>query len=123
MRLFSHNLLKCNIRGVEEGYPLKIEATEVEVQESEYNPYFIKSVFPKLEWSALREAATALQVADGLPEECTLEMLDNEEFSKRLHHILLEVIVVEGHLICPETGRRFPINGGIPNMLLREDEI
>ena len=31
--------------------------------------------------------------------------------------------VLEGALICPETGRRFPITGGIPNMLLNEDEV
>lgn len=30
--------------------------------------------------------------------------------------------VEEGQLICPESGRRFPIQKGIPNMLLNEDE-
>jgi multifunctional methyltransferase subunit TRM112 len=28
-----------------------------------------------------------------------------------------------GHLVCPDTGRRFPINDGIPNMILHEDEL
>lgn len=31
MRLITHNMLKCNIRNVENGYPLKVEASEVEV--------------------------------------------------------------------------------------------
>jgi hypothetical protein len=26
-------------------------------------------------------------------------------------------------LVCPETGRKFPVNKGIPNMLLHEDEV
>lgn len=33
-----------------------------------------------------------------------------------------QVDVEEGALICPETGRRFPIVKGIPNLLLNEDE-
>lgn len=40
-----------------------------------------------------------------------------------VHHALFEVEVVEGELICPETGRKFPIKKGIPNMLCNEDEV
>ena len=40
-----------------------------------------------------------------------------------LHKILFDIHVHEGNLICPESGRRFPIKDGIPNMLLHEDEI
>lgn len=47
----------------------------------------------------------------------------NEDFLKKVHHILLEVEVINGELLCPESGRKFPINDGIPNMLLNEDEI
>ena len=38
MRLIAHNMLKCNIRGIENGYPLKIEHEKVEVVEYEYSP-------------------------------------------------------------------------------------
>lgn len=34
-----------------------------------------------------------------------------------------QVHVVKGALVCPKSGRRFPINNGIPNMLLHEDEV
>ena len=34
-----------------------------------------------------------------------------------------QVEVIEGELECPESGRRFPVEEGIPNMLLREDEV
>ena len=58
-----------------------------------------------------------------LPEKITDEMIENVEFLKVLHHVLLEIVVVEGQLICPESGRIFPISQGIPNMLLNEDEV
>ena len=50
-------------------------------------------------------------------------MQDDEEFLKIMHRILLEYEIEEGELICPETGRSFPISKGIPNMLLQETEI
>ena len=31
--------------------------------------------------------------------------------------------MIEGTLECPESHRKFPINKGIPNMLLNEDEV
>jgi len=60
---------------------------------------------------------------EGLPESVSEEMLKGDEsFLRAFHHALLEVEVQEGALICPETGRRFPITKGIPNLLLNEDE-
>ena len=58
-----------------------------------------------------------------LPE--SLESTENldEELLKKLHMILLDIHIVEGHLICPDTGRRFKVSNGIPNMILHEDEI
>lgn len=47
----------------------------------------------------------------------------DEAFLRLTHKLLLDVHVTEGALICPETGRRFPIHEGIPNMLLHEDEV
>lgn len=51
------------------------------------------------------------------------EAATDEEFLQRLHHVLMEVDVTEGTLVCPETGRQFPISNGIPNMLLEENEV
>ena len=34
MRLITHNMLKCNIRGVTEGYPLILEADNIQIDES-----------------------------------------------------------------------------------------
>jgi multifunctional methyltransferase subunit TRM112 len=63
--------------------------------------------------------------AEGLVEldAYNTESLNDEEFLKRLHIVLLEVEIIEGELICPETGRKFPISNGIPNMLVNDDEV
>jgi multifunctional methyltransferase subunit TRM112 len=89
---------------------------------SEFNADFISRIIPRLEWDAVLAAAEKIGDPD-LPKN--LADVDNksDEFLQKLHHILLEVDIVEGHLECPETGRQFPINDGIPNMLLNEDEV
>ncbi|KAI0988868.1 hypothetical protein GJ496_007563 [Pomphorhynchus laevis] len=47
---------------------------------------------------------------------------DKENVMQKIHRALLEVDIIEGELICPESGRKFPIKNGIPNMLLEKDE-
>ncbi len=123
MKLLTHNMLQCHIKGVTNGYPFKIEAEKVEIREIDYDPDFLRHIFPRIQWNALREGANALGV-DPLPEIVTAEMLEgDEDFLKAFHHALLEVHLEEGALICPETGRRFPVSQGIPNLLLQEDEV
>lgn len=41
---------------------------------------------------------------------------------ERWYERIAQVQLVEGALICPETGRRFRVSKGIPNLLLNEDE-
>lgn len=54
------------------------------------------------------------------PEEFKEELLEDESILHKIHSALLEIDVIEGELICPETGRSFPIQNGIPNMLANE---
>ncbi|KAF8432192.1 hypothetical protein L210DRAFT_3487084 [Boletus edulis BED1] len=62
------------------------------------------------------------QVGDAsLPPEQP-EMTD-DEFLQKLHHVLLEIHVMEGAMICPNCNHSYPISNGIPNMLLAEHEI
>lgn len=123
MKLLTHNMLSCHIKGVTNGYPFKIEAEKVEIREVDYDPDFLRHIFPRIEWNVLREAAETMG-AGSLPETVTPEMLESDEaFLKAFHHALLEVHLEEGALICPETGRKFAVNQGIPNMLLQEDEV
>ncbi|XP_042492117.1 multifunctional methyltransferase subunit TRM112 homolog A-like [Macadamia integrifolia] len=123
MRLLTHNMLSSNIKGVTNGFPLRLEVEKSVLKEVEFNPDFLRNMFPKIEWKALVDAARSMGYAE-LPEEAPeSSMLESEEFLMKFHHALLELHLDEGALICPETGRRFPVNKGIPNMLLHEDEV
>ena len=123
MRLLTHNMLMSNIKGVKNGYPLLIEAADVIVNEVEFNAQFISRMIPRLEWSAVVQAAKQLGKGDDLPCEVVPDFESDEEFLKKAHHVLLEVEVQKGFLVCPETSRKFPVENGIPNMLLNEDEV
>jgi multifunctional methyltransferase subunit TRM112 len=84
---------------------------------------FLRHIFGRIVWPALLEGARSLGCAAGLPEDPPApEALEDEAFLKAFHHALLEVHLEEGALICPESGRRFPVAKGIPNLLLNEDE-
>ncbi|KAJ8747427.1 hypothetical protein K2173_001008 [Erythroxylum novogranatense] len=122
MRLLTHNMLSSKIKGVSNGFPLRIEVEKVIEKQVELNPDFLKNIFPKVDWKALVEAGRTMGFAE-LPEEADLLMLDSSEFLSKFHHALLELHLEEGALVCPETGRKFPVNKGIPNMLLHEDEV
>ena len=122
MRLLTHNMLSSNIKGVTNGFPLRIEAEKMVEKQVDFNADFLKNMFSKIEWNALFGAAQTMGYTD-LPAEVDSSMLESDDFLKKFHHALLELHLEEGALICPETGRRFPVNKGIPNMLLHEDEV
>ncbi|XP_076321234.1 tRNA methyltransferase subunit 11-2 [Tachypleus tridentatus] len=124
MKLITHNMLTSkSLRGVNVGFPLKICATEVKEIAVDFNPEFVARMIPKLDWDALCQAAESLGCLNDLPRSVNPNHENDEEFLKKAHHVLLEVEVIAGELVCPETGRKFPINEGIPNMLLNEDEV
>ena len=78
MRLITHNMLKCNVKGVTNGFPLKIEVEKSEVQETDFNAHFVKNFIPKLEWGALVEAAKVFgEPETDLPEEYSEEMAED----------------------------------------------
>ncbi|XP_057795846.1 multifunctional methyltransferase subunit TRM112 homolog A-like [Salvia miltiorrhiza] len=122
MRLLTHNMLSSNIKGVTNGFPLRIEVEKMVEKEVELNADFLRNMFAKVEWKALVEASKTLGYTE-LPDNAEPSMLDSDEFLHRFHHALLELHLEEGALVCPETGRKFPVNKGIPNMLLHEDEV
>ena len=83
-----------------------------------------KSMLGKIRFAALKSAAADLTLTDleGI-EELGADVGENEEMLRKIHHVLFEVHLVDGYLICPESSRRFPVKDGIPNMLLHEDEV
>jgi multifunctional methyltransferase subunit TRM112 len=126
MRLITHNMLRCNAKGVENGYPLMIEAERVEVIAHEYDAEVVAGLLRKVNFAALKGAAANLSLSEGIESvEAPLseEALQDEAFLRGAHKLLFEVHVIEGTLVCPASGRRFPVRDGIPNMLLHEDEV
>ena len=115
MKLLTHNLLQCPLSGT---YPLKIVPTQVERTESEFRVDVMVNMLPKLEWSVLCEAARDVGY-EGLPEEVPADAAENEEFLQLLHSCIIDTHVIEGELVS-QTGRRYPINDSIPNMLLQD---
>ena len=89
----------------------------------------IQKLLPKIDYNVLIQAAQQLAshcptTVPNLPAETpTGEALENEETIRQLHRVLMDIHLVEGALVCPDTGRRFPVKEGIPNMVLHEDEI
>jgi multifunctional methyltransferase subunit TRM112 len=126
MRLLTHNYLQSNVRGTEKGYPLIIEADEVLIEESPLDQELLAKLIPKLDYAVLRAAVEQLkgkttEAIPDLPETCPVPLTDDVLAS--LHTVLMDVHLVEGHLVCPDTGRKFPVKEGIPNMILHEDEV
>jgi len=124
MKLLTHNMLSSKaIKTVKEGFPLLIEARDVKVSEAEFNSDFVAKIIQKVDWDALRRAADQLGHLDDLPATVPPGYENNPDFLKQAHHALYEIELINGNLVCPETGRKFPVSDGIPNMLLNEDEI
>ncbi|KMQ86269.1 hypothetical protein RF55_14781 [Lasius niger] len=137
MKLLTHNMLTSKaIKGVTVGYPLRIIAKDIRVSEVDFSPEYIARIIPKLDWTVLWKAAESVNLSSHifpcnsfighvgeLPQILIEDFETNEDFLKKAHHVLLEVEIINGHLLCPESGRQFPINDGIPNMLLNEDEV
>lgn len=76
MKLLTHNMLACPIKGVKQGFPFAIEPRvertevdgevgeerhwEVSTQEVDFDPEFLRHIFPRIDWPALRTAAASL---------------------------------------------------------------
>ena len=57
-----------------------------------------------------------------LPPVLTEDLSNDPAFLEALNHILFHVHLVQGMLTCPVTAREFPVQNGIPNMMLEEEE-
>lgn len=121
----------------EKGYPLQIEADKIEYEESPFDAEFVSALLQKIDYDTLKGAVQQIsekckseltdQIAvPELPEEIPVSTdasTADEGLLRKLHTVMFDIHVVEGNLICPDTGRRFNIKMGIPNMILHADEI
>merc|ERR1711879_975450 len=122
MKLLMHNLLASPVKGAEPNYPLELTCARVEIEEQEFDAEFTVASLRRIDYSVLRAAAQQAGF-DVLPEAVPEDVNGNLEFLQQLHHALVNLDVMEDSLKCPSSGRTFPIVEGIPNMLLREDEV
>lgn len=119
MKLLTHNLLTSRfLKNVQSGYPLKLMVEKFEEINTEYNPEFLQKMLGRIDYEVLKSAAQVCgkQLPESLPDSTQTEDL------KTIHKALFDIEVISGTLICPDTGRKFPISDGIPNMLCNEDE-
>lgn len=96
------------------------------MEESPVDREMLRRTLPKLDYAAILQASANLTT--NVPDLPTIppqypENLEDESLLASLHTVLFDVHVIEGHLVCPDTGRKFPIKDGIPNMILHEDEL
>ncbi|RSH84403.1 uncharacterized protein EHS24_005923 [Apiotrichum porosum] len=114
-------MLACHVRNcTKDNFPLAFADVELVVKPAEENLDFLRRFLPKLDWRALVDTARSLgdtALPDDMPATWTDEQL------QALHHVLLEIHVEEGKMICRGCGHVYPIQNGIPNMLLAEHEI
>jgi multifunctional methyltransferase subunit TRM112 len=100
--------------------------------------FFVAEVITKLlsrvNWECLHKAAADMKIDNPLNETMITfttakegagepDYKNDEAFLRYIHHLLFEVHLLDGFLVCPQSGRKFPVKDGIPNMLLHEDEI
>lgn len=105
----------------------------MEDEPSAVDEELVHRLLPKLDYSAIVQAtkqlASALTTTTTEPHRTLPELPDilpdpiDGAFVRMLHTVLFDVHLQEGYLICPDTGRKFPVKDGIPNMILHEDEI
>ena len=67
------------------------------------------------------QAASSLGLTT-LPPSLTPSLESDPSFLRAVHHVLVNVHVVEGVLTCPETGREFTIKDGIVDVMMEEEE-
>jgi multifunctional methyltransferase subunit TRM112 len=83
----------------------------------------ISKLIPKINYPVLVQAAKNVGIDVGsYPETLPAEWDGNTEFLKKVADLAMSVDVVDGELECPESGRRFLIREGIPNMLVNDEE-
>ncbi|KAL1981175.1 hypothetical protein VTN96DRAFT_2976 [Rasamsonia emersonii] len=120
MKVITVNFVTCAVKSCktsQSSFPLHFRDAELEQQELDFHPEFIRNILPRLDWDSLRMTANELgfpSIPDFKPEGDAL----SEEILKDLHRLLLETQVVEGKLVCGNCGHEYRIKEGIANFLL-----
>jgi multifunctional methyltransferase subunit TRM112 len=120
MRLLTHNMLQCHVKGcTSNNYPLALSNCTLETMDVEFELAFVEGMLAKLDYAALYNTCIDLgmQIPSEVPE------VPDEEFLIGLGRVLMKVRVLEGDMTCRGCGHVYPIKNAIPNMLLEEKEV
>ena len=126
MKLSTHNLLVCNKNTCinnEKNYPLIIKASKVNTVKSAFDEEKTKLFFDKMNKKALNEGCKDLNISKFDLEKIKEEQMQDKNVLEYVHNILFEVEIEEGNLVCANCGREYMIKRGIPDMVLKDDEI
>ena len=116
MRLLTHNFLKSNVKQTTNGYPLKIEPTEVIYEESPVDKVMVQKMCTKIDYSALQAAfgdiknaavsgtiEVDFELPDDLPESISRDQEDiPEDLIVLLHQVLFDIHVLNGEYRFPK---------------------
>ncbi|KAJ5443857.1 Multifunctional methyltransferase subunit trm112 [Penicillium daleae] len=121
MKVITANFVTCAVKECKTSaasFPLHFHDAELEQQELDFQPEFIRNVLPRVDWDSLRVTANELGFP-ALPEtKPEGDALNEEQTLKDLHRLLLETHVIEGKLVCGNCGHQYVIKEGIANFLL-----
>ncbi len=88
VKLLTANLLQSHVKGVKNGYPLGLTATETKTCSVDYDPDFLRATFGKIDYGVLKKHADACGVGADLPaaEQVHEGLLNDDGFLRKLHH-------------------------------------
>merc|ERR1711990_1208102 len=122
MKLMTHNLLMCNKKGCTiNNFPLKVTSSKLEIQSIPLDEDIVKRFLKKIDLPALTGATKELDLWKMSFEELKPEEFESKEVLSYLHHVLFEVMVIEGKLLCKGCNRDYEIRNGIPNLIYNDD--
>ena len=126
MKAITHNILICNIKKCEESkknFPFIIIANKVENKPSKFDIELTKKLYESLDKEALNEFCKDLNMVKYDFTKIDDNIKKENEFWECVHKVMDETLIIEGNLKCPNCKREFPIINGIPDMVLRDDEM
>lgn len=120
MKLLTTNFVKCAIKTCDSStssFPLKYSNCELQQIEQDFQPEFILNILDRVQWDALVKVLANLG-NNSLPQEKPNITIEDVEFLKNLHQLLIETNILEGEMICENCNHIYYIKNSIPNFLL-----
>ncbi len=126
MKAITHNILMCHTKkcaGSDNNYPLIIKPSNIKETQVEFDEEFTKIWFDRQDKRGLNQFCKDLGIVKFDLTNIDDKLKQDNQFLNYIHHVLNEIIVEEGTLVCPNCGREYPINKGIINYNLNDDEL